>query len=251
MSVTDLKQCNNKARPLPSFVVKYTVHRPGCPKPAPIFTRKVSLSQPASTLGGKEEPASIRPFAPRPRSTDQAAGSTLHFSAAKLSEAEPAHIKSLCLPQARAPRVASARSLAESRRQKLTEQFQSIIARLGSHCLLRGILADSVHPDKHVARLLAAFAVNTLLRYLACCFTFLDFMRSQHLPLGHIPVALLVDFFHAALSRKPSRQSNPPHILRRSNQGTALVSQALAVAGAADMHAKQPCHLIHKAGRGI
>ena len=46
--------------------------------------------------------------------------------------------------------------------------------RVGSHCLLHGILAESEHPEQHLEQLLAAFAVNTLFRYLACCLTFLE-----------------------------------------------------------------------------
>ena len=87
--------------------------------------------------------------------------------------------RGLCLPQARAPRFVSAQALTESKRRKLTDQFRNIMLRVGSHGLLRSILAESAHPEQHVERLLAAFAVNALFRYIACCLTFLDFMQAQ------------------------------------------------------------------------
>ena len=89
--------------------------------------------------------------------------------------------------------------------------------RVGPHCALHSILAESAHPEQHVERLLAAFAVNTLFRYIACCFTFLDFMQAQHFSMEVIPVALVVDFLHAALSSK--RQDRAVH---RTSCGTAI-----------------------------
>ena len=125
--------------------------------------------------------------------------------------------KSLCLPQARAPRFVSAKSLSESTRQKLLEQFRNIMLIVGAHCALHSILAESMHPAQHIERLLAAFAVNTLFRYLTCSLTFLDFMQSQRLPLEHIPVALLVDFLHAASSSKKQDRA-----IHRTSCSTAI-----------------------------
>ena len=136
---------------------------------------------------------------------------------------------------ARAPRFVSAQALTESRRHKLLAQFRTILSRVGSRCLLRSILAESVHPDQHVERLLAAFAVNTLFRYIACCLTFLDFMQAQHLSLQSIPVALLVDFLHAAMSSK--RQDTA---VRRTSCGAAI--KALRwLAKHLQWHALQAC----------
>ena len=111
----------------------------------------------------------------------------------------------------------SARALTESRRHRLVDQFRNILLRVGAHCLLHSILSESLHPEHHVEQLLAAFAVNTLFRYLACCMTSLDFMQAQHLSLGSIPVALLVDFLHASLSSK--RQDRAVH---RTSCGAAI-----------------------------
>ena len=202
LSVADLPADEPIARPRPCFVVKNPAHSPGTPKPAPVFTRKVSLSVPASVTGGKSapsnwsRPASVAQFSPPPKSTADAPFQQTLLQHMPLPVRKPLLSKSLCLPQARAPRFVSARALTESRRQKMTEQFRNIMTRVGTHCLLHSILADSSHPDQHIERLLAAFAVNTL---------------------QSIPVALLVDFLHAALSSK--RQDRAVH---RTSCGTAI-----------------------------
>ena len=172
-------------------------------------------------------PQSIQVTGPKPRP---------HLLSTALDRLPVVHfMQSMCLPMARAPRFVSAQALTESSRHKLLAQFRTILSRVGSHCLLHSILAGSLHPDQHVERLLAAFAVNTLFRYIACCLTFLDFMQAQHLSFQSIPVALLVDFLHAAMSSK--RQDRDVH---RTSCGTAI--KALRwLAKHLQWHALQAC----------
>ena len=215
MSVADLPLSAGHSHSRPSFLVKYPSHLPGTPKPAPIFTRKISLSDPCSALGGKaapsnwSRPASVAQFSVPPKHPGPG-----HLAASGLAMAPTSTVT---LPQARAPRFVSAQALTESRRRKLAEQFRNILLRVGPHCALRSILAESAHAEQHVERLLAAFAVNTLFRYIACCFTFLDFMQAQHFSMEAIPVAQVVDFLHVALSSK--RQDRAVH---RTSCGTAI-----------------------------
>ena len=98
--------------------------------------------------------------------------------------------------------MVTAASLAQSRRQKCQDQFQELVNRIGGNCELHIILSNSKHPVAHVQQLLAAYAANTLYRYLACCFVFIDFMHAQHASLALVPVALMVDFLHAASASK-------------------------------------------------
>ena len=74
-SVCPLSAGHSHSRP--SFLVKYPSHLPGTPKPAPIFTRKISLD-PCSALVGKavpsswSRPASIAQFSVPPKWHPQA-----------------------------------------------------------------------------------------------------------------------------------------------------------------------------------
>ena len=177
---------------------------------------------PVQPSGGSQHhrtgrPASVAQLSVPPKQPSHDALALATHARPPLRGSTHKHNRGLCLPQARAPRFVSAQALAESKRCKLTDQFRNIMLRVGSHCLLHGILAESTHPEQHVERLLAAFTVNTLFRYIACCLTFLDFMQAQHLSMESIPVALLVDFLHAALSSK--RQDRAVH---RTSCGAAI-----------------------------
>ena len=57
VSVADLPLSASHSHSRPSFLVKYSSRLPGTQKPAPIFTRKISLSDPCSALGGKAAPS--------------------------------------------------------------------------------------------------------------------------------------------------------------------------------------------------
>ena len=115
--------------------------------------------------------------------------------------------------------MVTAASLALSRRQKSQEQSLEVIQRIGVRCQLHDILASSKHTQAHVQQLLAAYAVNTLYRYLACCLTFIDLMHAQHLSFALVPVALMVDFLHASSASK--QQDRAVH---RSSVNTAIKS---------------------------
>ena len=220
--VSDLPHHTGSVCSRPRFTVKYPAHRPGTPQPPPVFSKKHSIAAGPPALGGKPCPdlrwdrksisqlPAKSAFATRPP-----------FSLPLVCSAKPPalKVKSLCVPQARAPYMVTAASLAEPRRQKSQDQFSDIVKRIGEHCDLRAILASSKHPQAHVQQLLAAYAVNTLYRYLSCCFTFVDFRHAQQLCFSLVPVALMVDFLHAAAASKQQDRA-----LHRASTGTAIKS---------------------------
>ena len=206
----------------PRFTVKYPSHKPGTPKPPPVFCKKhSSISSTPPSLGGKPCPdlrwerRSISQLKPAlADSTDTPANFLSVTDAPQAKHCQP---QRLCLPQARAPFMVTAASLAQSRRQRSHEQFRELVNRVGSSCELHVILSASKHPESHVQQLLASYAANTLYRYLACCFVFIDFMHVQHLSLSLVPVALMVDFLHASSASKQEDRA-----VHRTSPNTAI-----------------------------
>ena len=203
----------------PRLMCSATDSAAGTPKPPPVFSKKPSISTASHHVGGKPCPDLRWPRKSLSTSSLKACPPKVPLDCS--FAAQPPSLapvpKSLCVPQARAPYMVTAASLAQSRRQKSHDQFGDIVHRVGTHCELHDILAASKHPAAHVQQLLASFAVNTLYRYLACCLTFIDFMHAQHLSFATVPVAVMVDFLHASAASK--QQDRAVH---RSSSNTAI-----------------------------
>ena len=214
--VSDLAFSADSTSSRPHFTVKYPAHKAGTPKPPPIFSKKPSISTARHPLGGKPCPdprwprKSLATFSPK--AGPPGVPFDCSFAARPPSLAQVP--KSLCVPQARAPYMVTAASLAQSRRQKSLDQFSDIVQRVGTHCELHDTLAASKHPAAHVQQLLASFAVNTLYRYLACCLTFIDCMHAQRLSFAS---NYGIDFLRASAASK--QQDRAVH---RSSSNTAI-----------------------------
>ena len=206
LCVADLRLNASQDRSRPSFVGKYPSRIPGTPKPAPIFTRKISLSDPCSALGGKpapsnwSRPASVAQFSVPPKQPNHDALALATQVCPPLRGSTQKQHRSLCLPQPRAPRFVSAQALAESKRRKLTDQFRHIMLRVGSHCLLRSILAESTRAPFGSFCSQHTFSLHRMLPYLSRLVTSYSkqvdaYDKREAVPL---PLSLVLAWEHVA-----------------------------------------------------
>ena len=205
----------------PQFTVKYPSHQPGTPKPPPVFSKRTSLRQHPSQLGGAPAPqAKPRPKSMphiQPRGAEPSAISLQPPPAPRVAPVRPlATHSALRLPQARIPKASSSRAASDARRSQMQVQLMVLV---GEHCHLSAILSASSHSGQHLQQLLAPFAASTLYRYISNCTAFADFLQAENAPLHQLPIALVVDFLYACTS-----SAEQDRAIHRTSAGSAVKS---------------------------